>query len=152
MEFTKTDLNKTIRVKPAWLDKNRKRRVIDATWLHIGRLAVEISKLLLWKTKAHYCDFRDTGDFVLVQNVDKMTYSGRKWNQKNYFSYSWYKGNVKSITLDELMQKDPSKVLWYAVRWMLSKNKLRDKRMKRLKMEVWATNKYTHFKPVNITL
>ena len=57
---------------------------------------------------------------------------------------------MKKITLKNLLVKNPAKVLWYAVRWMLAKNKLRDPRMKRLKLIVWTTTKYDNFKPLNL--
>ena len=70
--------------------------------------------------------------------------------QKQYFSYSGYKGNVKSINLANLIKKDPTKALWFAVRGMLPKNKLRAPRMKRLKLIVDTTTKYDNFKPVKL--
>ena len=70
--------------------------------------------------------------------------------QKKYFSYSGYKWNVKEINLANLIEKNPTKALWFAVRWMLPKNKLRDRRMKRLKLVVGTTTKYDNFKPVNL--
>ena len=95
--------------------------------------------------------FSDAWAYVLVENAGKFIV---KWNnkltQKIYYSYSGYKGNLKSITLGELIQKDPTKALWFAVRGMLPKNKLRDSRMKRLKLEVATTTKYDNFKPVNL--
>lgn len=147
MEFTKTDLNKTLRVKPADMDKNRKRWRIDATDKTLGRLAVDIAKLLLGKHKAYYSDFWDAGDFVLVENIDKIKVTGNKLKNNVVYSYSWYKGNLKQVTRGVLMDKSPEKLLTKVVRGMLSKNKLRDKRMKRLKLVVWTTTKYDHFKP-----
>ncbi len=147
MEFTKTDLNKTLRVKPADMDKNRKRWRIDATDKTLGRLAVDIAKLLLGKHKAYYSDFWDAGDFVLVENIDKIKVTGNKLKNNVVYSYSWYKGNLKQVTRGVLMDKSPEKLLTKVVRGMLSKNKLRDKRMKRLKLVVWTTIKYDHFKP-----
>ena len=151
MEFTKTDLNKTLWVKRADQEKNRKRYKVDATWLTLGRLAVDIANKLAWKDNAFLSDFWDGWAYVVVENAWKFVV---KWNnklsQKTYFSYSGYKWNVRSITLGELIQKDPTKALWFAVRWMLPKNKLRDSRMKRLKLEVGTTTKYDNFKPVKL--
>ena len=136
MEFTKTDLNRTLRVKPTEMDKQRKRYKVDATGKTLGRLATDIAKKLLGKDKVYYCDFRDCGDFVVVENADKIIVTGKKLDMKNYFRYSGYKGNVKSMTLQEMLQKKPHRVLEIAVRGMLTRNKLRDKRMKRLKVIV----------------
>lgn len=151
MEFTKNDLNKTLWVKRADQEKNRKRYKVDATDLTLGRLAVDIANKLAWKDNAYLSDFWDGWSYVVVENAGKFIV---KWNnklkQKKYYSYSWYKGNVKSITLVELIQKDPTKALWFAVRGMLPKNKLIDPRMKRLKLVVDTTTKYDNFKPVNL--
>ena len=151
MEFTKKDLNKTLSVKRSDQEKNRKRYKVDATWLTLWRLAVDIANKLAWKDNAFLSDFWDSGAYVVVENAGKFVV---KWNnklsQKTYYSYSGYKGNVKSITLGELIQKDPTKALWFAVRGMLPKNKLRESRMKRLKLEESTTTKYDNFKPVNL--
>ena len=147
MQFTKTDLNKTVRAKPDELEKNRQRYTVDANWMTLGRLAAEIAKHLIGKHKPCYCDFWDAGDFIIVQNADKVTVTGRKHIQKMYYSYSGRKGNVKSINFQDLMKKHPEKALWFAVRGMLPKNKLRQKRMKRLKSVVWTTTKYDHLQP-----
>jgi large subunit ribosomal protein L13 len=88
----------------------------------------------LGKHKAYYSDHRDAGDFVLVE-----------------YSYSGYKGNVKQVTRDLLMKNNPAKLLTAVVRGMLSKNKLRDKRIKRMKLVVGTTAQYDHFKPITLS-
>jgi large subunit ribosomal protein L13 len=134
MEFTKTDLNKTLRVKPTEMDKQRKRYKVDATGKTLGRLATDIAKKLLGKDKVYYCDFRDCGDFVVVENADKIRVTGKKLDEKIYYTYSGYKGNVKQMPLKDILKKKPHRALELAVRGMLTKNKLRDRRMKRLKV------------------
>lgn len=150
MKFTKTDLNKTVWVKKEDIEKTRKRYRIDATGKTLGRLAVDIAVKLQGKRKAHYCDFWDCGDFVLIENADKIKVTGNKLDQKMYYSYSWWKGNVKSINLRNLLMKKPEKILWFAIRGMLPKNKLRASRMKRAKIHVGTTTKYDNFKPINL--
>ena len=142
MRFTKKNLNKTLWVKPDVLEKERVRYGVDANGKTLGRLAVDIARKLQGKNKAHYCDFWDTGDVVVVTNVEKVHTTGYKGTQKKYYRYSGWKGNVKSRTLQEMLEKDPAKVLWLAVRGMLPKNKLRKKRMKRLKLFVGTTHNY----------
>lgn len=129
------------------MEKNRKRWRIDATDKTLGRLAVDIAKLLLWKHKAYYADFWDAWDFVLVENIDKIKVTGNKLKTNLVYSYSGYKGNLKQVTRWVLMDKNPEKLLTKVVRGMISKNKLRDKRIKRLKLVSWTTTKYDHFKP-----
>lgn len=68
------------------------------------------------KHKAHYCDFWDCGDFVVIQNAEKIQVTGNKLSQKMYHSYSGRKGNVKSVTLSTMLKKNPERVLRFAVR------------------------------------
>ena len=150
MQFTKKDLNKTIWVKQTDQEKNRMWYRVDATGITLGRLATDVAKKLMGKDKSYYSDFRDAGSFVIVEIVDKIIVTGNKLKDKVYYTYSGYKGNVKSISLADLLLKNPSKALWYAVRGMLPKNKLRDCRMKRLKLVKGTTTKYDNFKPVNL--
>lgn len=135
-------------MKPADMEKNRIRWKIDASGKSLGRLAVDIAKLLLWKHKTYYADFWDAGDFVLVENIDKIKVTGNKLQDEKMYSYSGYKGNLKEVTRDVMMKKNPAKLLTAVVRGMIAKNKLRDKRIKRLKLVVGTTTKFDHFKPV----
>ena len=148
MEFTKKDLNKTLRVKPADMEKDRKWWRIDATGKTLWRLSVEVAKLLLGKHKAYYSDFRDAGDFVIVENIDKIKVTGNKLQSNKMYSYSGYKGNLKEVTWDIVMKKNPERLFTAVVRGMISKNKLRDKRIKRMKLVNWTTTQYDHFKPI----
>jgi large subunit ribosomal protein L13 len=151
MEFTKKDLNKTLWVKPSEMDAQRKWWKVDATGKTLGRLASDIAKKLLGKDKAYYCDFWDCGDFVIVENIQNISVTGaNKPLQKLYYSYSGFKGNLKSISYEDLLKKNPERILKEAVRGMLAKNKLRDKRMKRLKLIVGTTEQFDNFKPVNL--
>ncbi|MEI7477736.1 MAG: 50S ribosomal protein L13 [bacterium] len=144
------DLNKTIYHKPDQLQKTRKWYKIDATGKTLGKIAVIAADLLSGKNEPHYCDFRDCGGFVIVENADKITVTGKKLMQKMYYTYSGWKGNVKSKNLQTLMQKKPTDPLWFAVRGMLPKNKLRDPRMKRMKMFTSASTKYDFLHPIVI--
>jgi len=142
--FTKKDLNQTLRATQKTLLSQRKRLKINAQNETLGRLAVKIANLLIWKRKATYADFWDAGDHVIVENVEKISVTGNKLKDKIYYTYSGYKGNVKSITMKDQLVKHPERVLYHCVRWMLPKNKLRDLRMKRLKLIVWPSTSYDH--------
>lgn len=144
------DLNKTIYKQPAELQKTRKWYKIDATGKTLGKVAVIVADLLLGKNEAHYCDFWDCGGFVVVENADKIAVTGKKLAQKIYYSYSGYKGNLKSRTLQVMLQKKSTDPLWFAVRGMLPKNKLRDSRMKRLKLFTTPSSKYDFLHPIVI--
>jgi len=114
----------------------RKIITVDAENKSLGRLAVEVAVLLRGKNKPNYVPYKDCGDTVVVKNVDKMKFTGNKLENKNYFHYTGYLGNLKKKTLKEfLIKRGPKEVLRTAVMGMLQKNKLRARQIKRLKFE-----------------
>jgi large subunit ribosomal protein L13 len=113
-------------------------------------LAVKIANILTWKNKPYVCDFWDCGDYVIVENADKIKVTWNKLAAKMYRTHSWYKGHLKEISLERMLKTHPERVLKLAVRWMLPKNKLRDARLKRMKLFVWTTNKYDNLSPERI--
>jgi len=114
----------------------RKTITIDAENKSLGRLAVEVAVLLRGKNKPNFVPYMDMGDTVVVKNIDKMKFTGKKIDQKNYFHFTGYLGNLKQATLKEvLIKKGPKEVLRKAIMGMLTKNTLRDRQIKRLKFE-----------------
>ena len=113
----------------------RKTHVIDATNQVLGRLAVRVANLLHGKNKPSFLPYQDLGDFVIIKNVDKLKVTGKKMEQKMYYSFSGYIGSLKETPLKKMMKEKPDRVLKIAVYGMLPKNKLRAKMMKRLKIE-----------------
>lgn len=144
MEFTKKDLNKTVYVKESDVIKDRKWFIIDAEWKVLWRMASQIASRLIWKHKVYYCDFWDTWDYVVVTNADKFKVTWNKMFQKLYYKHTGYKWHLRQTRLEDLLKKDPLKALWFAVYWMLPKNKLRDVRIKRLKMFTTSTHNYNN--------
>ena len=112
----------------------RKWWLINADGKILGRLATEISVLLRGKGKATFAPFIDTGDFVVVINAEKLQLTGRKLEQKKYYSHTGYPGGIKEKTLNELMDTNPEEVLRKAVWGMIPKNKLGRKVHKKLKV------------------
>ncbi len=110
----------------------RKKHQIDATNQSIGRLASQIALLLRGKHKNDFAPQIDNGDFVIVTNINKVKFTGKKLEQKEYYSYSGYQGGLKRKKLSELFQENPAEVLRKAVYNMLPKNKLRQDMIKRL--------------------
>lgn len=118
--------------------ENIQRKIIsvDAENKSLGRLAVEIAVILRGKNKPDFVQYKDMGETVLVKNINKMKFTGNKLENKNYFHYTGYLGNLKKRTLKEfLIKRGPKEVLRNAVMGMLSKNKLRAKQIKRLRFE-----------------
>jgi large subunit ribosomal protein L13 len=116
--------------------------LVDATGKTLGRLASEIAKILIGKHKPTYTPHVDGGDFVVVINAEKIHVTGKKLNQKVYYRHTLYPGGLKETTLRKMLQEKPEEVIRLAVRGMLPKNKLRDRRMKRLK--VYAGPEHPH--------
>ena len=120
------------------IQNNPPRKVIsvDAADKSLGRVAVEVAVLLRGKNKPTYVPYKDNGDTVLVKNIDKMKFTGNKLENKNYFHFTGYLGNLKKATLKEfLIKRGPKEVLRKAVMGMLQKNKLRAHQIKRLRFE-----------------
>ena len=110
--------------------------VIDASDKVLGRLATQVAGLLMGKHKPTFSRHLDTGDFVVVINADKVRVTGNKAEQKLYYRHSGYPGGLKSISLEKMMQTDPTRVIEHAVKGMLPHNRLGAKMMKKLKVYV----------------
>ena len=108
--------------------------LIDAEGKVLGRLATEIAILLRGKRNPRYVDFMDSGDFVIVINAEKIKVTGRKMEQKKYYSHSGYPGGLKEKTLKQLLEKKPEEVIKKAVWGMIPKNKLGRAIYKKLKV------------------
>jgi len=115
---------------------NRKIVKVNAEGKPLGRLAVEVAGFLRGKNKSDFVPYKDMGDIVVVEHIDKVKITGNKLENKNYFHYTGYLGNLKKMTLKEfLIKRGPKEVLRTAVMGMLTKNKLRARQIKRLKFE-----------------
>lgn len=115
---------------------------IDASKQTLGRVATAIAILLRGKHKKDFTPHMDMGDFVVATNVDKLKFTGRKLEQKEYFRHSGYLGGIKRTKLKDLNQTNPSEVLRKAVFSMLDDTKLRKKMMSRLKLVVGSSHTY----------
>jgi len=113
----------------------RNTHTMDATNKALGRLASEVAILLRGKHKPGFVPYKDIGDFVVVKNVEKIKFTGKKFEKKKYYRHSGYLGGLKEIPLRRLFERGPAKVLKMAVWGMLPKNKLSKEQIKRLKFE-----------------
>ena len=116
--------------------------LIDADGKILGRLATEVSIILRGKRNPRYVDFLDSGDYVKIINADKIKVSGKKLDQKMYYSHTGYPGGIKQKTLKELLEKKPEEVIRKAVWGMVPKNKLSRAIIKKLK--VYAGSHHPH--------
>ena len=122
----RTTVAKTGQVDQAWYQ-------VDATDMVLGRLATKIALVLMGKHKPIYTPHVDTGDFVVVTNVDKIKITGAKLDHKVYARYSYYPGGYKETSMREVFTKRPERVLQAAVGRMLPKNALGRHMLKKLK-------------------
>lgn len=110
----------------------RKTHTIDASGQSVGRISTKIATLLRGKHKPEYLPHLDLGDIVYVKNVDKLKFTGKKLEQKNYYRFTGYVGNLKTIKMSDLNKNNPGEIIKRAVKQMLPNNKLRNDMMKRL--------------------
>lgn len=133
--MAKTYSQKPTEVTRRWL-------LIDATDATIGRLATEVAKYLTGKYKPTFTPHTDGGDYVVVVNAALAKVTGNKEISKEYFRHSGYPGSLKSVSLKELREKHPERIIENAVKGMLPKNKLAAERMKRLR--IFAGEEHNH--------
>jgi len=111
------------------------KHVIDAKNKYLGRLATEIALILQGKKHTNYNPRILGSDKVVVRNIEHLKVSGKKRTEKVYYRHTGYMGHLKSLTYEQVIAKDPTKALRHAVRGMLPKNFLRDKRLNHLTIE-----------------
>ncbi len=131
-------------VKKWWL--------VDADGQVLGRLATQIAVTLMGKHKAHYTDFLDTGDFVVVVNAGKVRMTGKKLDQKSYYRHTGYPGGIKEIRARDLLKKHPNRPITFAVKGMLPKNKLGRQMLKKLKVYAGADHPHQAQQPEPLSL
>jgi len=126
--------------KPAEVE--RKWYVIDAEGQTLGRLATKVATVLRGKHKPTYTPHVDTGDHVIIINVDKVVLTGKKLDQKKFRWHTGYLGGLKERSYRDMMQKQPEKVMMHAVKGMLPKNSLGRQMLKKLR--VYAGPEHDH--------
>lgn len=136
---------KTFMASPSNIEK--KWFVVDAEGQTLGRLASEVALILRGKNKPIYTPHIDTGDYVIIINAEKIKVTGKKLDQKTYFTHSGYIGGDKTMTLKEKLQKRPEDVLKLAVKGMLPKGPLGRSMNKKLFVYAGANHPHQAQKP-----
>jgi large subunit ribosomal protein L13 len=103
---------------------NKKWLLVDAEGQTVGRLASKVAKLARGKHKTNFTPHADCGDNVIVINAAKVSFSGTKLENKEYVRYTGYPGGQRSLTAQELLERNPARVIEKAIKGMLPKNKL----------------------------
>lgn len=116
--------------------------LVDAEGQGIGRLATEITRYLLGKHKPTYTPGVEMGDYVVVINASRLSITGKRLDEKNYYSHSGYPGGLRTVNLRDQMKNRPDRVIRAAVWGMLPHNKLGRKLIKRLK--IYAGSEHPH--------
>ena len=115
---------------------------IDASNAVVGRLASIIAKILRGKNKATFTPHMDNGDFVVVKNIEKIKFTGKKFQHKKYYRHTGYPGGIKETTPEKLYDKKPGEALKLAVKRMLPGGVLGKKQLTKLK--IYAGNEHPH--------
>jgi len=126
--------NKTVYARKETVKKDW--YVVDAEGKTLGRMVTKIATYLRGKHKTIYTPHVDAGDYIIVINADKVRVTGKKSEQKIYFTHSGYPGGKKMLTFDDMMARDPRKVIRLAVSGMLPKSRLGRKMITKLKVYV----------------
>jgi large subunit ribosomal protein L13 len=116
--------------------------LIDAKDKILGRIASRIAIILQGKHKPDYLPNIDCGDYVVVINAEKIKLTGKKREKKVYYYHTGYPGGLKEIGFQDLMKKNPAKIMWLAVKGMLPHNKLGKAMLKKLK--IYQGNQHPH--------
>jgi large subunit ribosomal protein L13 len=122
--------------------------VIDAENMVVGRLAAQIAPILMGKHRPTYTAHIDTGDYVIVTNVDKVVFTGNKWRQKSYQRYSGYPGGQTDEAAWKLFERRPERILELAIQRMMPKNKIARHMMLKLKLFVGPNHPHQAQSPI----
>ena len=115
---------------------------IDAKNAVVGRLASIISKIIRGKNKSTFTPHMDDGDFVVVKNIEKIKFTGKKFQNKKYYRHTGYPGGIKETTPEKLFEKKPAEALKLAVKRMLPGGVLGKKQLTKLK--IYSGNDHPH--------
>ncbi len=125
--------------------------LVNAKDLVVGRLAAYISGVLRGKNKPQYNPNQDNGDFVIVTNIDKLKFTGKKFENKKYYKHTGYPGGIKSVNPKNLTEKNKSQdILKYAVKRMLPGGPLAKKQLSKLKMYYGDKHPHETQNPIEI--
>ncbi len=141
---------KTTFVNPKSID--RQWYIFDAEGKTLGRFATEIANILRGKNKPSFSPSHDTGDNVIIINADKIHLTGSKMESKYYFRHSGYVGGLKAENAETVMGKNPTKVVFQAIRGMVPRNKNRKGTLSKLHIYAGTEHPHEAQKPVTLEI
>lgn len=133
-------------------DISREWYIVDAEGKTLGRLATTIAAVLRGKTKPTFAPHMDMGDFVIVVNADKVKVTGKKETEKFYYRHSNYPGGLRKVSLRDVRQRHPERILQAAVRGMLPRNTLGEMQFKKLKVYAGPNHPHQSQKPKELAV
>ena len=130
-------------------DKEVKREwfIVDADGATLGRMTTKIASVLRGKHKPTFTPNMDCGDYVIVLNAEKVVFTGKKAEQKQYINYSGYPGGKKEEVAEDLLKRRPEVIMERAVKGMLPKNRLGRKMIKKLFVYAGSTHSHSAQQP-----
>ncbi len=140
-----TESAKPAEVRRAWY-------LIDAEGQTLGRLATELARRLRGKHKPQYTPHVDTGDYLVVVNAEKVRVTGTKLKNKMYHRHTGYVGHLRSMSLSEMLQRHPERVIEHAVKGMLPHNPLGRAMFKKLRVYAGAEHRHAAQQPQPLNL
>lgn len=126
--------------------------IVDAEGQALGRLASKVAKVIRGKHKVNFTPHADCGDYVIVINAEKVSFSGAKLVDKEYVRYTGYPGGQKTTTAEEMLRKHPTRLVEKAVKGMLPKNTLGRELFRNLKVYTGTEHKQEAQKPTVLDL
>ena len=121
--------------------------LIDGNNAVVGRLATIIAKILRGKHKTTFTPHMDNGDFVVVTNIEKIKFTGKKFNKKRYYRHTGYPGGIKFTSPSRLSKNKPEEILKLAVKRMLPDGPLAKKQLTKLKIYKGGSHPHDIQKP-----
>ena len=140
-----TKFIKKEQLSPSWYE-------IDATNAVVGRLATVISKIIRGKNKTTYTPHMNSGDFVVVKNIEQIRFTGKKFQNKKYYKHTGHPGGIKETTPEKLKEKKPGEILKLAVKRMLPTGVLGREQLSKLKIYSGESHPHSAQNPTVIEL
>ncbi|HMS08619.1 MAG TPA: 50S ribosomal protein L13 [Pyrinomonadaceae bacterium] len=134
------------------LAESKKWFVVDASGKTVGRLATEVARILSGKNNPAYTPFMDMGDHVIVINARNAVFKGSKNDQKMYRRHTLYPGGLREVSVKDMLEQKPERIIEIAVKGMLPKTKLGKAMAKKLKVYADADHRHAAQKPEAITI
>lgn len=134
------------------LAESKKWFVVDASGKTVGRLATEVARILSGKNNPEYTPFMDMGDHVIVINARNAVFKGSKNDQKMYRRHTLYPGGLREVSVKDMLEQKPERIIEIAVKGMLPKTKLGKAMAKKLKVYADADHRHAAQKPEAITI